>query len=456
MNLINKAHSNNQKKEKVLKKSKTGMETEFHVLDSKGRVSMSAHELIAGIKSRHSYVDVVKEAGRNMIEFGCYPDVAAYNPSLNMIDSIMKANDVAEEMGLALYPFSTYPGKFVPELSEGKTYEIKRKILGDEKIRHACRVTGFHHHYSLPKGVFDANAKEIRLMKKSKLERSMVSSYNFEIAADPLLALFAQSSPFYQGRLLGKDARIIVYRGGKKLGNMEGVYARMQQIGGLPPYKQTATDLLESLKKRRARWRMEYKKAFPKGDFDKAYTNKMDIGWHPVKLNKHGTLEQRGMDINFMSTLIAITAILKYCLKKIQHEFLEVVPADFGIEEAFKLENGILYIPPHTYVRNRLQKLSAYNGYESKELQRIACRFLNFAKSNLPKRYVRIVRPILDMAESGKSMSDRIIQYAKYKGYLDNGKISNQDAAELALYYARLMNKDLEKSREELEKVAML
>jgi hypothetical protein len=439
-----------------LKRSKTGLETEFHVIDQKGRISNKAHSIISDLKDTHKNIDVTKEVGKNMIEFGCYPDVPAENPTLDLIDSIQKGLEISKKKGLMFYPFATYPGKFKPKFSETGSYDIKEKIFGTERMENACRATGFHHHYSLPKSVFDAKQKILRLMRKSKLERSMVASYNFEIAADPALTLFTQSSPFIQGEYLAKDSRTLIYRGGKKLKYMDGLYSRFQQIGGLPPYKQTVTDLLISLSKRWQRWKKEVFKANPLADFDLLYPFKLDIGWHPVKINKHGTLEQRGMDINYLSNIVAVTVMLKYILKHIQREFIEVLPADFAIDEPFKLENNILYIPPHTYVRNHLQPWSAYQGYEKKEMHYYAKRLYHLARICTPKTHHKLIRPLYNMIDSKKSVSDEIVSYAKNMNYLDGNKINNADAARLALYYAGTFSKDLSDTKKLLQKTACL
>ena len=332
------------------------------------------------------------------------------------------------------------------------TYKAKKKIFNKEKFKLAPKCAGFHHHYSLPKGVFDAKTKTIKLLKASKLKETMISSYNFEIAIDPIVTLFTQSSPFFDGYNLAKDSRLLVYRGGKKL-NYNGLYSKLQQLGGLPPYKQTAMDLLHSLKRREMKWRKVVKKSFPSVDFDKLYPIKLAIGWNPVKINRYGTFEQRGMDMNYPSILFAVTVLLKFCLKKIQREFIHVRPSDLGIEQSFKFEDNTLFIPPHTTVRNKLQKWSAYNGYAKKESYIYAKRFFNFAKSITPKKYGKIIRPISEMIQNKESVSDRILKYAKRKGYLQNGKIGKKDACELSLHYSELFYNDLQQVKEYLNQV---
>lgn len=453
MNLMNNAH--NIIKNKVLKRSKTGLEAEFHIIDNKGNISNKGPDIVKELQKKES-VTVTTEVGKNMVEFGCYPDVETFNPMLDLMQSVEHAYKLCESKNLTLFPFSTYPGKFIPEMLNKKKYKIKEKILGKERFQKSMQVTGFHHHYTMPKGVFDYNTKTVKIMKKSKIARTLISSYNLEIAADPALLLLTQSSPFFNGENLAKNCRALIYRGGKKLNYMDGVYANMQQIGGLPPYKQTLTDLMISLDKRILRWKRIIKNADKRIKFEDLYKYNLDVGWHPVKLNKHGTLEMRGMDLNYMSIIGGITVLLKSVLKKIQHEYIEVLPADFAIEEPFKIENGILYIPPQTHVRNNLQKWSIYEGYDNKEVYDYTKRFYKFAKSLVPMRHRRMLEPLNDMVEQGKSISDRILHYAKYKGYLNDNKISNEEASEIALYFSKKGREDLETTQKKFKHLASL
>lgn len=448
-----KPNLHNKKSRKPLKLSKTGMEIEMHLIDDKGKIANKSLDFISAVKKEDNEINIVKESGLNLIEFGCYPDVQTYNPVLNLINSVEKSYHIARKNNLYFFPFGTYPGKFVTQIENAPAYKIKEKIFGLERYRNSPKSAGFHHHYTLPKGVFNEKAGKIRLMKKSKLMRSMVSSYNFEIAADPALTLLAQSSPLCQGEYIAKDARILYYRGGRKLRFPDGCFGKLQQFGALPPYKLTTTDLLESINRRVIKWKKLVKKANPKADFDMLYPNKLDICWNPVKINKLSTLEQRGMDMNFFSIIVPITILLKFCLKKIQRDFIEVLPTDFGISEAFKLEKGTLFIPPHSYVRNKLQYWSAYKGYGKKEMYNYAKRFFNFAKSVTPKSYNKLINPISEMIENKESMSDKILKYARRKGYMTNGNISNKDACELSLHYAEQFYKDLMKVEENLNLV---
>lgn len=451
MKLINKGK---RKSKRPLKLLKTGLEAEFYLIDEKGKVAYEAPKLIKAVKSKYEDVEIVPEIGKNMIEFGCYPDIRAYNPILDMLDSVEKAYNISRKKGLYFYPFSTYPGKFEPIITNASKYRVKEKIFGEKRILNSMKAVGFHHHYSLPKGVFDEKTKTLKIMKNSTMLRSMISWYNFEIAADPALTLLTQSSPFFEGNQIAKDSRLLIYRGGRKLQYPDGLYAKFQQFGALPPYKFTVTDLQESFNRRVARWRSVVKKADPRANFDDIYPYKLDISWNPVKINKLGTIEQRGMDMNLFSVIVPVTIMIKHCLEKLQNDFIEVIPADHAIDDPFKLENGILYVPPHTYVRNQLQYYSAYEGYDNKILTKYTKRFLRFAQAQMPDRYKPLFNNVVEMVENKKSMSDRIIQYAKYKGYLKDNRISNSHSADLALYYAEHFEKDLYDTKVKLEQVA--
>jgi len=112
-----------------------------------------------------------------------------------------------------------------------RPYRIKESIFGKNRWKIAGRCVGFHCHYTLPRGIFDAQLRVLKMIIRSKIKDSMVNSYNLLIAADPALTCFMQSSPFYQGKYLGKDSRVIMYRGGECFNNSSGLYANLEEFG---------------------------------------------------------------------------------------------------------------------------------------------------------------------------------------------------------------------------------
>jgi len=243
--------------------------------------------------------------------------------------------------------------------------------------------------------------------------------------------------------------------GGRKL-KYPGLYSKHQQFGGLPPYKQTETDLIHSLKRRQKRWFRLIKKVEENADLRKMYPYNLDISWNPVKINKHGTLEQRGMDMNYLSIILGLSASIKFCLKKIQRDFIEVIPSDRGISEPFKIKKGVLFIPPHTYVREKLQKASAYKGFQDNELYEYAKKFFRFVRSLAPERYYPLLEKIKTMIDKRISISDEMLNYAKRKNLINRyNKISNKNAQILALHFSKKFEKDLKETKRIVKKIAI-
>jgi hypothetical protein len=257
-----------------------------------------------------------------------------------------------------------------------------------------------------------------------------------------------QSSPFYEGRYIGKDSRVIMYRGGEHLNNKTGLYANLEEFGGLSPYKLTALDIIDIITTRFEKWKSYIKSLGLNIKVLSLYGSILDTTWNPVKINPNGTLEQRGMDMNHPIYIAGIGVIIRWILKKLQEEYYAVVPSEIGIKEPFKVEGDIIYIPPYPYVRNELQKLSAYKGFDSDIIYNYCKRFLKFAASTMPNDRLKMIEPLTEMLSKRKTASDEIIEYAKKKGYKKGGSISNKLAAQIALQHSERLLKEIISTRE--------
>src|SRR3989344_2042863 len=346
------------KEKKPLKISLTGLEVELFLINNKGQIVNSADTLIKKIKNGSS-ANIKKECSSNLIEIATLPNKTFPNTMIYLLDELQILNGVAEKEGFMLLPLGTYPGSFIPSMREDKPYKIKESIFGKNRFKIAGRCAGFHYHYTLPRGIFDDQFRVLKLMVRSKIKDSLVNSYNMMIAADPALTTFMQSSPFYQGKYLGKDSRMIMYRGGKYLKNKDGLYANLQEFGGLPPYRLTALDIMDIITTRYELWKSYIKSLGLNIKVLSLYGSILDTTWNPIKINPNGTLEQRGMDMNHPTYIAGIGVIIRWMLKKLQEEFYAVVPSEIGIKEPFKVEGDVIYIPPYPYVRGVLQKNSA-------------------------------------------------------------------------------------------------
>ena len=213
------------------KRSTVGAEVEFFILDKNGRMVNEADRLLKKLAENKKQLDIVKEVGYNMIEVGCYPNLEGINILQSLAENLEALLYSAEEENLAICPLGTYPGQFNPRIRQTGNYKIEEKLFGRNVYKQAARSSGTHIHYALPWGVF--NFDKLRLKKRinSKHKQSLVNAYNFLLAADPALSTFAQSSPFFQGKFIGKDARALAWRGDKDLKFEPSLYNNFPEYG---------------------------------------------------------------------------------------------------------------------------------------------------------------------------------------------------------------------------------
>ena len=148
-----------------------------------------------------------------------------------------------------------------------------------------------------------------------------------------------QNSPFYAGKHLGKDSRVIVYRGGSILGYKEGLYSEhLKEFGELPAYQLDESALLDMTVSRYSAWKRQIREVAPEAIEQAKYESILETNWSPIKINPHGTLEMRGMDINMVSYIFSISAAVKYILEDVYNNELHVTPSEEGIAEYFKEE----------------------------------------------------------------------------------------------------------------------
>jgi gamma-glutamylcysteine synthetase len=191
----------------------------------------------------------VKEIMQCMVELNSYPSVNVQNTTSTMLDYLHTLLDEAEKRELRLYPLGLYPGNVKTKIFPTPHYKFMQKMLGKEEVAMGTYATGFHFHYTLPRGVFDKKKRFLKDLVKSKVAKTMIDSYNFGIAADPALTALMQSSPIHNGKFVAKDTRLLLWRPGKDL-DFTGSFHKQPKFAGLPIYKSTLTDLTYMLKRR--------------------------------------------------------------------------------------------------------------------------------------------------------------------------------------------------------------
>ncbi len=432
-------------------KSTMGLEVEFMLIDHKGNIVSNSDAIIDRVKKNSPNAFVIPEIAENMLEIGSDPSTKVAASASSLLNNINLSVRAASDEKTLLLPMSTYPTNFSPKMREKGLYLVKKKLFG-EKFEITGKCVGFHLHHSLPEGSFDATSKNLNAVLSKTAKRSLVEAYNVTIALDPVLTTFMQSSPFYEGKHLGKDSRMIVYRGGAILGYPQGLYSeRLKEFGELPEYKLNEVELIDLIINRYSSWKRTIREFAPESVDMAQYESLLETNWSPVKINPHGTIEIRGMDINFPSLMFSLSAALKYLFQDVYEHELQIVPSDAGVAEYFKEENGKLYVPPDSYVRKKLQYLSAYVGLENENVNDYCKAFLKLAKSVMPNSSKKLLEPFEKMVEEKKTVSDQILDDAKKLGYEDGVELTDEIAAKLALNHANRFLDDLEKTQQLLE-----
>jgi hypothetical protein len=423
-----------------------GFETELFTINESGELTNEVDRFISlmgGRKRIHSHMR--EEVFHSMLEMGAYPGRGVRKVWLRYLENLRATIDAGEKNGIKLLPLCTYPGKSRPKMRDNKWYAAQSAFLGRNRFSRAIRICAFHSHYSLPRGVVGKSTRQIRKLRYSRAKDIFLNQYNFLVAADPACITFCQSSPFTEGEHFAKDSRTLLYRdmaleeGGRRI---YGLYFEHPVFGGLPDYEYTLADLRHMSAKRKQKFiEMMHSKGL---EVPKKLSKAPDLKfmWGAIRVNRVGTIEYRGTDMNHPSYLIASSYLLSLALRLIKREGLQMLPSDIGLREPFKREGDTVYLPPFYFVK-RIEKLSTLRGLESRRVQNYCAALLNFVTRNSKKKDLELISPIIRMLGRKKTVSDDVLGFARKKGYRTGGLPAGV-AREISLSHSELLSRDVD------------
>ncbi len=423
-----------------------GIELEFMLLDRQGEVSNTADQLIKDLKKKLHETTIAKECSQAWIEIVSFPHRSSKEVFSGFFKDFEKILYEADVNDLRLFYYGTYPGKNKGKLRSDARYESQRKIRGNERMSIASKCIGFHFHYSLPRNVLNKNILFFYPDLNSRKKRQVLNLHNSYVAIDPAITTFMQSSPYYEGKYYGKDARMMLYRDDRIFGLKNKYYSGYSQYKKLNNYHPSFKELADTIKKRAEDWKnilTEHETSFK--DFTKKgrKPSLLDTCWKPVKISPHSTIESRGADMNSLNKIVAMSSIMKHFSKYIQREVKEVKPSSIGNEEPFTYEEGFLHVPQREYI-DILQKSSAFNGFEDENVRMYCKSLLKFVKSITSVESMAPIRVFNKMLNEKKTTSDEIIDFVKKKQGKENYKTIEQETArDLALKSSQDLYKDL-------------
>ena len=132
-----------------------GIEQEFFLVDGEGTPSDRADDLLARCRETAdaeglSPEGFVEEVSTSMVEINTPPACTVAELAKAYLARLDLALRVGRELGVRLYPLSTYPLPVDPVLRSGPDYEFQPRMVGHRRFLHAARCTSVHLHLELP------------------------------------------------------------------------------------------------------------------------------------------------------------------------------------------------------------------------------------------------------------------------------------------------------------------
>ena len=325
-----------------------GMEQEFFLVEESGEPSVRADEFLERCRERSEREGhggaacLAPEWVRGVVEINTPPVRSLADLEGNYAENLRLALRSAREVGLRLYPLGTYPLPLEPAVREEPDYQVQVRTVGRERFMDAGRCAGTHLHLGLPDGTVDTESG-VSPGASEGARRELLALYNLATALDPALIFLTRSCPFYEGAAPGIAPRTARYRGSEAF-NWDGVYRNLPEVGALQPYARSPAHLVEQQFDRYRAWLSAMERAdVDLGLFLGSGGDLLRPAWNPVRLNRQGTLELRGMDSNLPEATFVAVELVLLAAERVVRENLTVTP-DEGVS-AFEVSGTRLLVP---------------------------------------------------------------------------------------------------------------
>jgi hypothetical protein len=426
-----------------------GLEIEAFTLDCEGRLVNGGPKVLKSIAGTRLEKYAKKEISKCMVELVAKEKRRVKDAALAFLDNLESLVQAAAKQDCHLLPLGTHPGRTLPKLESSEWYSAKKAVLGNDTFKEG-RIAGFHFHYTLPEGIVERSTQRIRTVGRSHARDIFLQQYNFLVAADPAILTFCQSTPFWMGYHWAKDSRVLVYRDmrvDRGARSMHGIHHYLPIFGALPSYEFALEDLRVMADTRKTEWlKVLEQRRFPTNNI--ACYPTLKFMWGPIRVNKIGTFEYRGPDMNHPSVIFATSRLLVYALQAIEKQGIKVLPSDIGAAEPFVLEGDTIYVPPHSTLKH-LEYQSVVNGFGAQSVKEY-CKALYDLVEQLTGKAKRLGR-VKGMLDSGMSVSDEILAMVKKNGYDLDAEVPEDMLNHIALYHADRLPMEIDAARKYVE-----
>ncbi len=360
---------------------RTGLEQEFFLLENSGSPSERADEFLERCREATGEESsgpacFAPEFVLGLVEVNTPPVDTLYDLEREYAQNLWLALRTARTLGLRLYPLGTYPLPLEPAVRDGLDYRVQVGTVGPERFMDAGRCAGTHLHLEVQAGTVDEGAG-ISATASAAAREEVSNIYNLATALDPALVALTRSCPYFEGRKSGLAARTVHYRGSAIFG-WEGVYKDLPQVGALLPYADDAQHLIRQQFDRYKAWLSAMDRAgVQRRHFAEAGGDLLRPAWNPVRLNRQGTLELRGMDSNYPEVTLTAAAMVLGAANRIRRDGLEVVPDD-GVR-AFEVTGDVLRVPGFDRLGGELLHAAVSGGASDETIAAYLDSILEFA-----------------------------------------------------------------------------
>lgn len=321
-----------------------GLEQEFFLVEESGEPSVRADEFLERCRERseNAAACLAPEWVKGVVEVNTPPAGSLQELEGAYANNVTLALRSAREIGLRLYPLGTYPLPLEPAVREEPDYKVQARTVGAERFMDAGRCAGTHLHLGLPAGTVDTESG-VAPGASDGVRRELVGLHNLATALDPALIFLTRSCPFFEGRLTGPSPRTVRYRGSERFG-WEGVYRDLPEVGALLPYAGSSEDLVSQQFDRYRTWLSAMGRAgVDLRLFVESGGDLLRPAWNPVRLNRHGTLELRGMDGNLPEMTLTAVELVVHAAERLVRKGLTVSPDEETT--TFRISGDRLLVP---------------------------------------------------------------------------------------------------------------
>jgi hypothetical protein len=231
---------------------------------------------------------------------------------------------------------------------------------------------------------------------------------------------------------------------------LKGIYYYHPLFGSLPDYEFTLEDLRVFADKKKTEWlKLLEQKEFPTNEI--AGVPALKFMWGPLRVNKIGTFEYRGPDMNHPLIIFSVASLLRFALEAIETQDLHVLPSDIGISEAFTLEGDTIYVPPFSRVKY-FEYQASVKGLESDDLYNYANKMFNLVCKISGRSKTKNLDPIKKMLKERRTVSDDVLELAKKNGYGPEDELPADFCNHIALYHAKKLHDELDQTMKAVAK----